>query len=309
MRHPVSVYPAEVIALAEQVDALACDALHRELALEGKPGLVTPSSRGSHHDMDHACFRRSIAAIAGYFGDCLLLGARGCDLKALQACGLDAEYAMFRATGGVNTHKGAVFTLGLLSAAVGRQQARGRIDVSALGEVVAQTWGEAILRSGREAAMARADTHGLRLRIDHGLPGAREQAAAGFPVLFEVTLPALRKAGSIRGRWGSRSALHALFATMAVLPDTNLAYRGGLEGLVWAQAQAAGFLAAGGLSAADAAARIAHMGEAFVARWLSPGGSADLLAAAYWLDALERLAEAGAGTALGDAVALDEAGV
>ncbi|MFN3988019.1 MAG: triphosphoribosyl-dephospho-CoA synthase [Rhodocyclaceae bacterium] len=306
MRRPVSGFHGDVIALAELVDVLARDALRRELVLEGKPGLVTPSSCGSHRDMDFACFERSIAALRGYFGDCVLLGARACELGALQARGLDAEGAMFRATGGVNTHKGAVFTLGLLSAAVGAQQARGRIHIPSLGDVVAQIWGEAILRSGRDAALAQAGTHGLRLRIDHGLPGAREQAAAGFPVLFEVTLPTLRAARSISARWGARAALQALFATMAVLPDTNLAHRGGLEGLAWARAQATDFLVAGGLAATDAAARIAHMEVAFVARWLSPGGSADLLATAFWLDALEQGMETGVDNALRDAGVLEE---
>jgi triphosphoribosyl-dephospho-CoA synthase len=271
-------------ALAIFVDALACDALRSELELENKPGLVTPSACGSHRDMDFGCFERSIAALGGYFGDCLLLGMQGSGLRALQLRGLDCEHAMFSATGGVNTHKGAVFTLGLLSAALGVQHARREVNVLSLGEVVAQIWGEEILLAGREATREKANTHGLCLRAEHGLPGAREQAAAGFPVLFEVTLPALRAAK--RAGWGDRAALQALFATMAVLPDTNIAHRGGLEGLAWAQSQASGFLVAGGVAAADADARIERMARCFIERWLSPGGSADLLAAACWLDAL-----------------------
>lgn len=285
---------------SKRVDALACEALRRELALEGKPGLVTPSTRGSHHDMDFVCFERSIAALEGYFGDCVLLGAQGCDLQTLQLRGLGAEREMFRATGGINTHKGAVFTLGLLCAALGVQRAGGCMQVEALGEVVAHTWGEAILRAGRDAARAQLPrTHGLRLRIDHGLPGAREQAAAGFPVLFEVTLMTLRDARQ-SGRHASDAALQALFATMAVLPDTNLAHRGGLGGLAWAQAQAAGFLAAGGVAAPDAPVRLEHIAHAFVDRWLSPGGSADLLATACWLEALAECCDADGGACSGE---------
>lgn len=129
-------------AIAARIDALACGALAHEVALEGKPGLVTPGSRGSHADMDHRSFSASIDALAGYFGDCARLGAARCGFAELQARGRRAEQAMFAATAGINTHKGAIFTLGLLAAAAGRQfDACGNITPSGLGDAVAQHWG------------------------------------------------------------------------------------------------------------------------------------------------------------------------
>ena len=270
-------------AAAARIDRLACAALAREVALEGKPGLVTPTVRGSHADMDHRTFTASIAALQGYFGDCVVLGAAGAAFAALQARGREAERAMFAATGGINTHKGAVFTLGLLCAAAGWQLAdAGRLAPHGLGEVVAQRWGTAILAAGQGAGPEVNATHGARLRRAAGLQGAREQAAAGFPVLFEVTLPQLH-AASRRAEPPSAGALHALLATIAVLPDTNLAHRGGLAGLAWAQREAQAFLDRGGLAAADGAVALDALCGAFVERWLSPGGSADLLAAAWML--------------------------
>ena len=271
---------------AARIDDLACAALTRELVLEGKPGLVTPSTRGSHADMDHHTFAASIVALAGYFGDCARLAAAGCNFAALQERGRVAEHAMFAATAGVNTHKGAIFTLGLLAAAAGRQfAATGTLAPALLGRHVAQHWGAAILIAGAAPGAEFDATHGARLRCGHGLPGAREQAAAGFPVLFATTLAQLEHAQA-RGAPADAAAIHALLATIAVLPDTNLAHRGGLYGLHWAQRTAGRFVAVGGVFAPGWMTALDTLGGAFVARWLSPGGSADLLAAACFVHAL-----------------------
>ncbi|MDX5410224.1 MAG: triphosphoribosyl-dephospho-CoA synthase [Thauera sp.] len=253
-----------------------------ELTLAPKPGLVTPFSNGSHRDMTHRHFSASIEALAGFFGDCARLGAAGADLRALQARGMLAETAMFGATRGINTHKGAVFTLGLLAAAAGVQHTRGKWLPDQLGNVVAEEWGNALLDA---AEAAPADTHGMYVRRNLGLPGAREQAANGFPVLFETTLPALHEA---RQRLGNdpRALLHALISTIAVLPDTNLAHRGGRSGLEWAQYAAADFIAGGSVFNAGGERRLKVLCTAFERRWLSPGGSADLLAAALFVTEL-----------------------
>ncbi|MDX5364552.1 MAG: triphosphoribosyl-dephospho-CoA synthase [Pseudazoarcus pumilus] len=267
---------------AQRIDNAAWNALVFELTLAPKPGLVTPFCTGSHRDMDHRHFSASIEALAGYFGDCARLGASGAALRELQTRGLIAEAAMFAATGGVNTHKGAVFTLGLLAAATGVQHARGVLRPEQLGHVVAEEWGNALLDA---AEVAPSTTHGLHVRRTLGLPGAREQAGNGFPVLFETTLPALREG---RQRLGNdpRALLHALIATIAVLPDSNLAHRGGRSGLEWARMVAADFIAAGSVFETGAERRLQALCGAFKRRWLSPGGSADLLAAALFVQTL-----------------------
>jgi triphosphoribosyl-dephospho-CoA synthase len=265
---------------ARFIDALALRALEREVTLDGKPGLVTSTDCGSHDDMDLLTFHTSIAALTGYFGDCVRLGAADSDFTALQQRGLAAERAMFAATDGINTHRGAVFTLGLLCAAAGRQRATtGRLRIATLGRVAAQRWGEDIHGAGLASA---AVTHGARVRHRYGLPGAREHAIDGFPVLFGTTLPQMQLALSA-GASADAAGLHALLATMAVLPDTNLVHRGGPEGLQWARSQAGRFVSAGGVFQPCWQDRLARLGEGFVARRLSPGGSADLLAAAWLL--------------------------
>jgi triphosphoribosyl-dephospho-CoA synthase len=292
-------------AFAERVDALAREALARELALEGKPGLVTPSARGSHDDMDHLTFAASIDALAGYFGDCARLGAAACGFAALQARGRVAEQAMFAATGGVNTHKGAVFTLGLLAAAAGRRAVEpdGALEglAGGLGHSIAAEWGAAILVAGAAPGADTRATHGAQLRRRYRLTGAREQAVSGFPVLFATTLPALDDALA-READDAAAGLHALVATIAVLDDTNLAHRGGLAGLRWAQREARFFVTAGSVFAPGSAAALEALGAAFAARWLSPGGSADLLAAAWFVRALRSETAMGRTGATVDAV-------
>lgn len=268
------------------IGELAGTALEMELALNPKPGLVTPLSRGSHEDMDESTFRASIAALRPYFIDCARLGAAGADFSSLQARGLIAEAAMFAATRGINTHKGAIFNLGLLTAAAGWQWAQGAQgaqdgnDAASLGRVVVQRWAPDF-----RVAAPGAPTHGRAVRQQHGIPGAREHAAAGFPVLFNVALPALEQALA-RGADQRQAGVHALLSIIAVLTDTNLVHRGGPEGLAWAQVASETFLAGGSVFSAAWEGRLETLAAEFVARWLSPGGAADLLAAAWFVQRL-----------------------
>ena len=108
------------------VPALAEAALWQELELTPKPGLVDKLNNGSHRDMDHALFARSIAAITPWFARFAELGNAHADkpadaqLRIIRPMGMACEQAMYAATNGVNTHKGGIFALGLLCFAAGR---------------------------------------------------------------------------------------------------------------------------------------------------------------------------------------------
>lgn len=117
--------------LLERIASEAVSALLFEAAAAPKPGLVTPFSKGAHRDMDYFLFLRSGAALAPYFASFVRIGAALAGkvpedtLSPLRAEGLRAEKAMSDATGGVNTHKGLIFSLGILCAAAGRIAVRG----------------------------------------------------------------------------------------------------------------------------------------------------------------------------------------
>jgi len=279
---------ADAAAFHAALGRAAIVSLYDELALEPKPGLVSFADAGSHDDMDAGTFLRSLFALRHFFVRVAAQGADSGEFAPLEALGIAAEARMLRATGGVNTHRGAIFTLGLLCAAAGALQAERRACTAAqLRATLLARWGDALA-----ARVTRArDSHGALAARAHGLRNAAEEAAQGLPTLFEHVLPALRDAR--RAGADDRGAkLHALFAAMAVVDDTNLVHRGGLRGLRDAQAIARRFLAEGGGLVADAAERATRVHAQFVARRLSPGGAADLLAAACWVERAERLGDA-----------------
>jgi triphosphoribosyl-dephospho-CoA synthase len=264
----------------------AVRALYLELTLEPKPGLVSLRDAGSHADMDASTLWRSLFALRAYFPRMAFLGALGASMAELERCGREAEERMGRATHGVNTHRGAIFCLGLLCASAGAVLAQGEsLSPEAIRSELMVRWGRAL---GERAATARRQPpsrNGQRVVRLHGLRGANDEAAEGFPVLFDVTLPALRTAFETSA--GERAArVQALFATISVLDDTNLVHRGGMEGLRFAQAAAAEFLCAGGVLQEGWVEQAREVHTRFVARRLSPGGAADLLGCACWLHAV-----------------------
>ena len=277
IQHP----PSEVM----QLGRAAVAALYDEVALYPKPGLVSFVDAGSHRDMDAQTFMRSLFALRRYFGRVACLGWQGADFSELERCGIDAEADMLRATGGVNTHRGAIFTLGLLCAAAGSVLRSGeRPDPQRLRAALRNRWGSTLAARARRAPVLPG---GLAAR-QHGLRGASEEAALAFPVLFETAWPALQS-GLAAGLADRPARLNALMHAMAVLDDSNLAHRGGLAGLRYAQQAAGAFLCKGGVAHPEGMVRMLALHRAFVARRLSPGGAADMLAAACWLQRIGAL--------------------
>ena len=260
---------------------LAARSLELEVRTWPKPGLVSPFDAGSHADMDIGTFRRSAAAIQPHFHALADAGAQGCAMGRLRIIGLEAEAAMLAATGGVNTHRGAIFGLGLLCAAAGAQ-ARARPIPRCRS---APSW----------RAVGRRYPGGPALLHSHGGDGAPAlwrgrrpvEAAQGFPSVYEVGLPALRAAPGWRTGDAEAARVQACFALIAAVADTNLLHRGGLAGLRFAQRAARVFLEEGGVGRRDWRERAVAVHRAFVARRLSPGGSADLLAMSLFVQACE----------------------
>jgi triphosphoribosyl-dephospho-CoA synthase len=268
-----------------QLARLAVASLHAELVTAPKPGLVTPFDTGSHDDMDAATFMRSLFALRGYFLAIAEAGATAAPFARLKQLGIDAEAAMMRATGGINTHRGAIFSLGLLVAAAASLRARdAHLCAESICGEVAVRWGVAILA---EAQRARGESHGQRVGRRYGAGGARHEAAGGFPTLQAVAIPALRLVLGNREQTNA-ARVHTLMTLVATTEDTNLLHRGGSTGLAYAQRRACEFLRAGGIASPGWQVSLAQIGSDFVARRLSPGGSADLVACAWFLVRVEQ---------------------
>jgi triphosphoribosyl-dephospho-CoA synthase len=273
--------------VADHVADAAKAALLEELETWPKPGLVSHVDSGSHTDMDASTLRASATAITPFYYQLTVAGAAESGMNRLREIGLQAERAMLAATGGVNTHRGAIFGLGLLCAAAGatwsettRSKSHWRAKV--LGAAVRRRWGPAIM-----SGPIPLNSHGTNALLKFGAGGARAQAAAGFPHAIEVGLPALHLGQRLAPNDPEAARVQGFFTIMASMDDTNLLHRGGAVGLHYAQKAANHFLEQGGVEQADWREQAVAVHRAFVVRRLSPGGCADLLAITLFLDALE----------------------
>lgn len=249
----------------------------QELRLTPKPGLVDKRNSGAHSDMDYALFSRSIRAIAPWFARFTELGftqgeqpAEG-QLCHLRPMGIACEQAMYHATQGVNTHKGGIFSLGLLCFAAGRLQRQGRcVSADNLCLTVSELCHGLVAKE--LMACRQAMTAGEKQYRQYRLTGARGEAEQGFSTLRRDVLPYWYQVPI------ERRLHHALLRLMAVNPDSNLVSRGGMNGLRYVQSYAQKLLKTGWDDN-----RLAQMDDDLNARHLSPGGSADLLSVAWVL--------------------------
>lgn len=245
-----------------RLSELAVRALIDEVELTPKPGLVDRLNNGAHRDMDLAAFHRSAGSLGPYFRRAVELGMERADcMVPLQQAGLEAERVMLAATGGVNTHKGAIYAFGLLLAAMGAVLVGG----GDLFETAA-----ALAAAGLPSG---AETHGSLAKARYGASGARGEALAGFPHA--------RRAWAVLAGDGPYAALLWL---LAELEDTNLLHRGGPEGLRFVQSEARAILRG---PSEEYVARLEALDSACIARNLSPGGSADLLSLCWMLHFLQ----------------------
>lgn len=273
-------------AFATQVGAWAMEALLREVELTPKPGLVDQRNSGAHDDMDMDTFLASIRAIGPWFTAFTDAGAAGAHLApsaflaSLRPQGLACEAAMFHATGGVNTHKGGIFSLGLLCAVVGRLAAQGvSLDPEEISRETALLCAD-LTAELRVVTVPR--TAGERLYLAHGLLGIRGEAASGYVTVMEHGLPVLESL-RLAGCPEEEALLQVLLHLMAENADTNVVSRGGMEGLHHVRTVARELLQAGGIQAPDILARLEAFDDDLRQRHLSPGGSADLLAVTWFL--------------------------
>ena len=275
---------------AETAASLAVRALLYEVCTTPKPGLVDRSNSGSHRDMDIFTFMSSASALWPYFAQCVRIGRRTAarpaseTLAALRWPGKQAEGAMLSATGGVNTHKGAIFSMGLACAALGRmdREAWGRPE-AVLAQVASMAAGTVEQELDR---LTEGATAGQRFYLLYGVTGIRGEAEAGFPSVLKYGLPVLEN-GLAQGRSVDEAGAAAMLALLAHTDDTNMLARGGIE----LSGQKAGQLRTllAGNPYPDKAA-LQALDEEYIGANLSPGGSADLLALCYLLHSLKEAA-------------------
>jgi triphosphoribosyl-dephospho-CoA synthase len=263
---------------AARLASLAIRALIEEAELTPKPGLVDQRGPGAHADLSLTLMKRSARSLRPHFERMALVSLRQIPNQTLReqlgAIGRSAERSMLLATNGVNTHRGAIWALGLLVSAAAME--------GNSPEIVADRAGQ-LARLADWNAPEQQLSNGSRVMERYKVSGARGEAQAGFPHVMAAGLPRLYRSRQ-EGASETKARLDTLLAIMMSLNDTCLLHRGGLVALNTAQAAAAAILASGGTTTIQGWGLLRRLDRDLAALNASPGGSADLLAATLFLD-------------------------
>lgn len=283
---------------------LATQALQAELDTTPKPGLVDKDNNGAHRDMDYALMQRSIDTLHPYFVKLALLGCADAlpTHTSIRDIGIEAERAMLSATNGVNTHKGALFSMGLAVVAAAHEERK----IAANEEQILKerNGGEDILVSLQTTIKALAasfpdtnGTHGSKAKLlskgATAIKGALDNAREGYEMLFAEWLPFYIE----RRKERDAHTLHkTLLRIMCDLDDTNVIYRTDLATAEEVKQEARALLDnfSKAHTAEDKEKRIAaellalkDMDKRYTARNISPGGAADMLSLTIFIGSIQ----------------------
>lgn len=272
---------------------LASMALQTELDTTPKPGLVDRNDNGAHRDMDHALMQRSIQALHPYFVRLAQLGftdKQPCHDEIVNI-GIEAEREMFKATGGVNTHKGALFSIGLAAVALAGESFCRITQAEGCGTMAYNDVNSKQIQSlsNSIASLARLfpdtnGTHGSKAKANNILKGALDNAREGYTQLFKAWLPFYID----RIAEGDNYALHkTLLRIMCDLDDTNIVYRTSMETMQEVKTEARQMLDTS-RNIVNFEAALQAMNTDYIHRNISPGGSADMLSLVVFLSCVVR---------------------
>lgn len=281
------------------IGKLMQQALICEVDTTPKPGLVDKEHSGSHTDMCRQTFLDSAHALTPYFIKCAHAGltfdnspdALPTLFPALRKLGKEAEVIMQKATNGVNTHKGAIFSGGILCAAAGYMKSRFNTDfgvpdaLDLLSEICRKMLPD-LLNDYKYLDTESAKSHGEKLYLKHGITGIRGEAAKGFPHIFNHGITLFQQLLSSKTDFNQAGLLTLLYY-IANTEDTNLITRSDFDTARKIQAELSCFLK--NSTYKEQLAVIPELDRYFVSKNISPGGSADMLALTYFLYFLQTL--------------------
>lgn len=280
----------------EYINELAIKALLYEVSVTPKPGLVDRNNSGAHDDMDFFTFMDSVASLGSIFSQCAQKGVvfsgsvKNELLKELRPIGIIGEERMFAATGGINTHKGLIFSLGIISAAAGLLYQKKKSNIFTGDEVCEEV---KLITAG----LTQSDftnlhkktklTHGERNFTRYGVKGIRGEVESGFETVRSAGLPVLKTLLSTRKESINDILVQVLLYLMQETEDSNIIARHDIETLRYVKASAREALSLGGIFTTEGRTKILDMDKDFIHKHISPGGSADLLAVTLMLYFLE----------------------
>ncbi len=276
----------------ETVAMFATKSVLYEVSVSPKPGLVDRHSNGAHTDMDFFTFMASSSALSKGFMDIASItdsynGDTEQLLQLIRPIGIEMEEAMFTATGAVNTHKGIIFSLGILVAAAVQVSKRNKPTPEAIASYVKKMT-QGLTQELDVETKVDKKTNGKIIFETYGYTGIRGEVEAGFPTVFNFGLDALRKSYYTLG-CKNDLLIHTLFHIMMACEDSNIISRHEPETLVEVQTMAKQFIESGGMYQQNGKTQVEEMDRLFTKRHISPGGSADLLAVTIFFGLIENI--------------------
>ncbi len=284
--------------MVEKIAEYAVESMLYEVAATPKPGLVDRANNGAHNDMDFFTFMSSAAALHDTFDRMIKLGIQKQSspiqelLPMLRKEGRSAETKMFEATGGVNTHKGMIFSLGILCGCcgwiLGRNDKEYGLSSDGVCEAAKQMCKGICERDFSHLESGKDMTKGEQMFIRYGFKGVRGVAESGYEVVRNISLPVYRMLK--RMDISENAALaHTLLYIMREVEDTNIASRHDLDMVHLVKKRAAKAIDAGGMLSPKGRQMVLDMDAELIDKYVSPGGCADLLAVTHFLYCVDEL--------------------
>lgn len=276
----------------QNIGCLALEAMLLEANCAPAPGLVDRFNSGAHNDMDIYTFIKSSVALSSYMHNFVYMGymhkgALDTLLAFIRPLGIEAEAAMFKATKGVNTQKGLIFLMGILCAAAGYVYRKYNIIKSTLVfDAVKIMCQGLVAKELGNLPYDRKLTSGERLYHQYGIRGIRGELDDGLPIIQDIALPAYKKAISL-GATDDALLIYTLLSIMTATEDTTIINRHDQDTLIMVQKSAKKLLSNDDILQLDGFDAVKDLDRQFIEQWISPGGSADLLAATHFLYVLE----------------------
>ena len=289
---------------------LATQALQAELDTTPKPGLVDKDNNGAHRDMDYALMQLSINTLHPYFVRLAFLGFADTlpSHTVIRDAGIEAEKAMLEATNGVNTHKGALFSMGLAVVAAAYEEKKAAANKEERGKEREEEYLSSLQLTIKALAASFPDTsgtHGSKAKqLSNGtttIKGALDNAREGYEKLFAEWLPFYNE----RRKSHDAHALHkTLLRIMCDLDDTNVIYRTNVATAEEVKQEARALLAsfeeayaaedkekcASAIEEKCASAELLalkDMDRRYTERNISPGGAADMLSLTVFIGSIQ----------------------
>ena len=289
---------------------LATQALQAELDTTPKPGLVDKDNNGAHRDMDYALMQLSINTLHPYFVRLAFLGFADTlpSHTVIRDAGIEAEKAMLEATNGVNTHKGALFSMGLAVVAAAYEEKKAAANKEVRGKEREEEYLSSLQLTIKALAASFPDTsgtHGSKAKqLSNGtttIKGALDNAREGYEKLFAEWLPFYNE----RRKSHDAHALHkTLLRIMCDLDDTNVIYRTNVATAEEVKQEARALLAsfeeayaaedkekcASAIEEKCASAELLalkDMDRRYTERNISPGGAADMLSLTVFIGSIQ----------------------